>query len=806
MLSSCVACVALLATASVPSPSPSQAEAIANLRRQIGNDVVYRMNASGSVRYLAARDIAPGCRAAIISDKAGAENFIRCFLSMHDPLWKEDREDTRAAPWRVKHISPMSADGYQIIRVEQLYEDLRVDGSELVFAVRNGVLRSVLGRFFPPSRIQSLLGRATSLTTVEEVEAASHERLRLLERYFDPGIGAVVSEFVLLDDERRHLLWDEDAGAELRRFSVARRSVQQRDTAVAKYDIFWIKAGNPQTRSIGVDISTSGSICSAKLDHGTALEDGEPKLCRGFGGENNCNALASDPTVQNFVGSCPSSVFEGYQPSSGTELGMQMNAYFWIHDLSTFANHWWSTYDGWYDWASFGDPENLKVVVTEEMAACEDEEEASNDTRACTFLGSSEHRIVLIRGLSDSALDIMAHEYGHFIHNMYGWGPENNLASNAVSEGFADQNVLRYALFRSKETANRPHDSGLPSIIPYGEDVSGCCMSEHRLQDTIGDIPYYNGEAVPGPEETALPGVDYSHLTYEPWKANTACNPSGGEAHRCGALIPAVYWTLANNKLKVGYGGRAAGCDILHNSGGAYLSDPARPANISFTYAMVSVPSDTSLEDYFVRVSERYYDFMVDGWITSEERHRIEQAMAVHCVGWSGAKCTSEAFHKTAWQTRPAIDTWKANFQGVSSGCGLAAYGQQEHFIRAEEMIARGAQPALKTSLSTSGDSLRYVYMYATGQTLCAFVHFPWTGNYSFHAAVRPYNSSSDSFQVGVNGPNGTFHNWQVEPWYGGWIWSHAGPILSVTSGSHEVCVKRAAENMDIDALLIRRE
>jgi hypothetical protein len=266
-----------------------------------------------------------------------------------------------------------------------------------------------------------------------------------------------------------------------------------------------------------------------------------------------------------------------------------------------------------------------------------------------------------------------------------------------------------------------------------------------------------------------------------------------------------TYWTLAFNKLRVGYGRqptwqRAAGTNILYQS--AWTSDPAQLANDVFSYAIVTLPNGASLQDFFNRVSEGYYQYQQSGDINSEERHRIECALAVHCVGWSGYICNSANWHRTAWQKKPAAYTAKAYF-GQNTPPGTPQ-DNTEHFERAEDMTVTAAS---KISWGTSGDSFKFVRLDAAGSTICKTLAFPSTGYYKVHAAVRASSTAHDQVWVRI-GPPGVEIPWDVtNTSYGSWIWSHNGPQFSVTAGLREVCLTRySGEQLEIDAILVRKE
>jgi hypothetical protein len=285
---------------------------------------------------------------------------------------------------------------------------------------------------------------------------------------------------------------------------------------------------------------------------------------------------------------------------------------------------------------------------------------------------------------------------------------------------------------------------------------------------------------------------DWGYLTYTPWDPSTPCGELD-DPYLCGAVIPNIYWVLQHNTLRVGFGGpygqglRLAGDLILYQS--SYV--PSQLANVAFTYAIATLPDGYTVADFFNRVSERYYQFMVDGWINGEENHRLNQALTVHCVGWSGWICNSSAWHRTASQLRPAWYTAKSSF----------GFGHTSHFVRADTMSRIGTPTVI--SFGTSGDGYAYIQLDSSGDEICALINYPWTATYGLHAAVRSLSSSHDQVQAKIE-PNG-YQVW-TDSFFGDWEWSHNGPSFPVTAGQHQTCLKRSGtDNLQIDALWVTK-
>jgi hypothetical protein len=443
---------------------------------------------------------------------------------------------------------------------------------------------------------------------------------------------------------------------------------------------------------------------------------------------------------------------------------------------------------------SYGDVENLKIVRSTDV-----EEACEPGALGCFEASAGEYRIVIPLA-HDGNLLLMAHEYGHFIHWMYGYSV-SDFATESVGEGLANHNALRYTLFRARfdGDGSRTHDADLPDAVYWGQYGANDAA---RLR--MPAVAYANGEALPAPMNTSI--TDWDYLTYTPWDPATPCYEHSNEALNypsdCGLLMSVVYWTLAFNTVRVGYGEHAAGqqvaagTQILDTS--YYSSDPAYLANDVFSYAIATLPNGASMQSFFNRVSEGYWQYRLSGAISPAESHRVNVAIAVHCVGWSAGVCNSTAWHRTAEQKRPAAFTAKASF--AQSNPPQAAV---EHFERAEDMTVSNAS---EISWGTSGDGFKFVRLDGSGASICKTLTFPQSGTYRVHAAVRAPSFQHNTVWVGIDAPPTV--SWTVTTTaYGPWIWSHNGPLFTVTAGSHQVCIsKYLSEQVEIDAIWLKKQ
>jgi hypothetical protein len=406
-------------------------------------------------------------------------------------------------------------------------------------------------------------------------------------------------------------------------------------------------------------------------------------------------------------------------------------------------------------------------------------------------------------------LDLMAHEYGHFINLMYLGDPLPGLPS--VHEGFADHNVLRYALFRNKYSSGRPHDSHVsfgyntnflinsyrpPSNIPGANDPL-----EHALRNPKSEVFYRDGQALP----SGAAGRTRAMIFVPGWlPPEDYCT----DKYECGMIIPVIYWTLAFNKLRVPFGGRNADQLLLYDPNGEYYNKPIELANAAFTQAMLSMSAQGDVDEFFDHVAAFYYDAMMRGWINPEERHRINQAMTVHCVGWSSGTCTSADWHKLPDSLLPASYTGKAHF---SDSFDDDYDWQDQEFIRAEDMTRTGGVTAgiyYPVPFGTA-DGLRYVVLDIPNEEWCTTIAFPrGSGTYKFTGVVYARNTGADSLYARIS-PHG-YKYWDIEDSnFNKWAWSRTGPSFTVIGDDDSptyrtVCIEHR-ELLNVEAIVLER-
>jgi hypothetical protein len=300
-----------------------------------------------------------------------AEVVLQCFFDRYPALYAEGLEDTRAVPWSIDTIGPPGPDRIQVVRLHQRYGPLEVHGSETIAVLKDGALISIMGRSYPPSMVPAAPALPSETAVIDAAEQATGLSLRMTRRYYDPESRRVIAEFQPLTEGAVRIDWDETSAVEVRRWTDGHElNLVPKTTTVQKYTKNYLLSPGTQPVTAMVDLRPKvGSYDDFCLDHGTELENGEPKLCRSDIGTDDCHgSYYSDPDCQSLV-DWTTTAYVGYPTN---DAGVIMNLYFWVHDLAEFARHWWTAYDDWTPWSTspYGDPENLKIVRPEGTAAC----------------------------------------------------------------------------------------------------------------------------------------------------------------------------------------------------------------------------------------------------------------------------------------------------------------------------------------------------------------------------------------------------------------------------------------------------
>jgi hypothetical protein len=203
---------------------------------------------------------------------------------------------------------------------------------------------------------------------------------------------------------------------------------------------------------------------------------------------------------------------------------------------------------------------------------------------------------------------------------------------------------------------------------------------QHAVGHVAHELPLDGrlGERVPAPMAGLSAGAaEWRSMVYAPWDSGTSCHPaSGDDFYTCGSLVGRVFWTLAWNRIRVAFNGIAEGTQILQGAGG---DKQARLlVSKAYTYAMRAASNGGELDDFFNLVSEYYWQLGQDGTLSGDDVHRVNQALTVHCVGWSSGTCRD--WHRTIWQRLPVSMSHKATFAETGTEEYLRADGQMDQW------------------------------------------------------------------------------------------------------------------------------
>lgn len=758
-------------------PTGVQMSLLESLQAKTGGEVAVRYRDDGTLRYLAALDAAPECRLGGPLDERAAE-LLSCFVESNAGLLFRDGELEEGVTWRLTRTVEPAEDGLAQIRARQTRDGFDVKGAEIVLNLRQDRVVSFGGTLLPRARlIPDFVLEARDRAEIEELVSVELGRpFYLATRVFDPERGELVAYLVDLDDQTADVASFTETSGEVEILPLgAEYTSEVARSDVSNYESAWKPDGTLSNRQLAVDrLSRNGSSCRVGLDAGSDISYlvGNPKTYLANGTDKGGSL------VEDTANPCGSFAFLGYPAQ---RIGRAANAHFWVSDLARFTR---SGRAGYRSYIRYSEPENLRVVL-QQTASCSAGAPACMWPTVNIFGAVTEWRMVLAenRNRHDN-LRTMAHEMGHFVgysYDHYDMFGDRDLLDGATEEGFADQNVLRYAMYRLREEPNRPHDRLFTS--DHGTDHWGSSSRSHIVEQR-----YHNGESAPmGHNGT------FQHLVYRPGHSGSPCHASNpvGKKYECGSLIGAVYWTLAWNEIRVGFNWLLPGTEILSPSNG-YYSQPEHFANLAFTYAVASISEDAHLPEFFDRVSEKYYQFEQDGLITSAERHRVNQVLTASCVGWSDGLCSSR--HVTTWGVLPVMYTLH---QTLSPDIGSREFLRAQHFsLRSGATSHTFADGVFDTPPS------KFVTLDSTGEYMEKQVVVPASGNYKLSAAALTHPSCCDSAWVEID-HSGVNHYWDMVG-TGSWSWRHNGPTVFLTAGWHTLAIKHR-ENISLEALLLTR-
>ncbi len=207
-----------------------------------------------------------------------------------------------------------------------------------------------------------------------------------------------------------------------------------------------------------------------------------------------------------------------------------------------------------------------------------------------------------------ASLAVIAHEYGHYIHEMYDPG---YVAAKASTEGWADTLPYRYVM--------QQHHLGQWPGLHYGSNLYGSLR------------PYRHGWSIDAGQLRPSPaGPSFRGQSPE-------CVDENANPYDCGGLLSQIYWELAWNHCRAPYD--TCGVDGVDDQilrSGPYLGIPWALLNSAYAYAIANLPSGAGIEAFFELVIARYRQFRVDyDFLSWADYGRVGAVLSHHCVGWS---------------------------------------------------------------------------------------------------------------------------------------------------------------------------
>lgn len=830
VLSTLVTTTACAAQTHAVQRQPDRAEArfLQALAKGNSGPVYVDRDASGGVNYLGGVEIAPRCKLKDGSRRA-REKTLWCVVKQLQPLYGFSLQ-RMIEKGQLRAEQRPARGGFRVLIAQAVKAGVPVAGSRLTITFTpRGQASQVAGRLIDPARYERPSAPSAFSGAADAQRAA--ERILGIElfaigRYFDPGRAAVVSVFGAVAREQVRYRFDERA----------ERIIDVRDSTLGDNllpkSVIKEDYRNQATPATGASNATAAfryhtrpdGTCEIVFDHGSAHENGEAKL-----------AFTTDGDTMKGVSNCtPGSALSPEPPNQDLT-----NVYFWMHDLAGFAR---AEYKARYNWHDFNS-ENLRVVIQRQGNDCPD------GAVACAHYGRTEYRIQLPRASGAThSLEVMAHEYGHFLHYMYdvkpydissfigSLGADPDIRTDALLEGLADLNAARYLLWRYRFHDSRPfdevdalsydatYDSTADSPSGFGKDE---LTMNHGQVDEVRKVgPYIDGVGVP--------------LLYR----KKDCK----ESHICGMVIPVVYWELAWNRCQTPFRApeslrlcrlgdriirdspvRPADTDLPaenaeahepapYHDGGETRANAEAPAtstvavalegkpytlaNDAFTWALTAVDSASNVIDFFNEVSEYYHRAWQEGHISSSDYQRVLAVMNHHCVGW-GRDC-----QKSRVLPGHNLPVMRSELPALSDctkePCSVLVLAQNGAASDSMEATAHDT-------------NMRYVTFDENPDRLDLSVEANENGFYRIVASVKPEDACCDSLRVdypspyaageaSIGNPPGTenvpWNLMNVEP--GEWQWAE-GPVITLHAGSNTVTLRHKAGTMALEAVALRR-
>jgi hypothetical protein len=675
---------------------------------------------------------------------------VRCFLRDNHAVYLEDAEGLDFSFLAARRSGPGPEPGEVMVELQQVHGGVDVKQGDLKAFFIDGELVSVSGSPLDPRGFPSP-GLAREAALLAQGRALVAGPIRKRELYFD----AEARRFVLVAEDadrapgqRREHLIDAETGALIATRPAGHRSgetVEDYWTRDYPDGVWWWPGG-----------------------WGSWSQRTAPAYCSDVGGTGNCatgagicrffphrepgrgdyvtaasavsrNALGQDVRTRVFSDTlCANDPFDSW---SWPDYNFFVtNASYYLNDLADVKNHNFSFFSGY---AHTKYPIHLLMVDHNVGGA------------GVYYPGSHELAFEQSRwpnnNLPNGAelLGTVAHEYGHYIHETYGLRGTQDLI-----EGWADQNMYRYAVHKKFVSNEWP----LMEYLQWGRRHTQTFVNEEAVLET-----YPN----PGDQNHIFPGAN--------------CNPNTWDPYGCGAPIGEIYWELAFDRCRMGFGTCAEGQDVVQSGG--YHWWAWAMTNSAYAYALSMATSGTDTRAFFSLVADRYAQFQSQyNFLSPSDLERVYSVLSHHCLG-PRQRCSTNA-HRLPGSRMPSALTHKRLFHEGESRTGSAG-------------------PIQVRSLANAA-SANQSLLFGVGGIARYRVTTPAAGNYKLRFVGRPTSTTDD--QIAVWSGEGWLQSAPCTPARGNWAWCD-GPVVSLPYGAQDLWLGTAyGGTCELDAFVLVRQ
>lgn len=510
--------------------------------------------------------------------------------------------------------------GESQLEIRQFHGDLPVKPGNVKAYFVNGELVHVTGAFSPTPGAPETLAPAAQILPLAEANAGG--RLEVIETYFDGAIGrpvlratqraadALSSEIVTLDRITGEIIAREPAGHPLSRqvpqspwVRAYERSFMPPQTQTQRTVTAWCDESWPGPGTCSVPRS---GICRYYLSRGV---------------NNTGHVFATRFLWSSIAPQYPDGVDVYVDASCGTTnnwprldsgqySAFAANAYAYLSELADIKNHWASFF------AVYPPPSPPPGAPTPQLTLrVQDFSPDPVRSPAAVYEPSSDTMILVqdqhplpTGNRHAEHLGTIAHEYGHYIHDQYGMG-----GTPALIEGWADTNVLRYALHQVVSTGS--WNIGYSTeLLPLQSHFHGqyTINGEFRVAN-IRNTVHFPDAFFPSP----------------------ACSTDPPDLYRCGKVLSLIYWELVWDRCRSAYYKCSTNEQIVQS--GSYAGNAWMLANSAFAYALFMSTDNPDIDDFMWDVEARYYAFFQSSYLDAYSYHRVLSVTGHHCLGQRGS-------------------------------------------------------------------------------------------------------------------------------------------------------------------------